>query len=101
MFGRRKKIFRDVFGKENFTILGGFTRKNQENRLKKFTNTVILLGLAGYEPTASLVIYISSYPARPRRITVKYYSNVFDKQKYHDPNAGKKCRVYSRSWDKQ
>ena len=38
----------------------------------KFTETVILLGLAGYEPTASLVIYISSYPARPRRITVKY-----------------------------
>ena len=34
----------------------------------KFTKTVILLGLAGYEPTASLVIYISSYPARPRRI---------------------------------
>ena len=24
-------------------------------------------------PTASLVIYISSYPARPRRITVNYY----------------------------
>ena len=45
----------------------------------KFTKTVILLGLAGYElmlqptrPTASLVIYISSYPARPRRITVNY-----------------------------
>jgi len=38
----------------------------------KFTKTVILLGLAGYEPTASLVIYISSYQARPRRITVKY-----------------------------
>ena len=38
----------------------------------KFTKTVILLELAGYEPTASLVIYISSYPARPQRITVKY-----------------------------
>ena len=25
-------------------------------------------------PTASLVIYISSYPARPRRITVKYHA---------------------------
>ena len=34
----------------------------------KFTKTVILLGLAGYEliiTTASLVIYISSYPQRP------------------------------------
>ena len=41
----------------------------------KFTKTVILLGLAGYEliiTTASLVIYISSYPGRPRRITVNY-----------------------------
>ena len=42
----------------------------------KFTKTVIILGLAGYElitrPTASLVIYISSYPARPRRMTVNY-----------------------------
>ena len=39
----------------------------------KFTKTIILLGVAGYEPTASLVIYISSYPARPLRITVNYY----------------------------
>jgi len=35
----------------------------------KFTKTVILLGLARYE----LIIYISLYPARPQRITVKYY----------------------------
>ena len=28
------------------------------------------------QPTASLVIYISSYPARPRRITVNYYVKV-------------------------
>ena len=41
----------------------------------KFTKTVILLGLAGYEPTDSLVIYISSYRARPRRITVNYMAN--------------------------
>ena len=27
-------FFRGVFGKENVTILGGFTRKNQENCLK-------------------------------------------------------------------
>ena len=44
--------------------------------IKKITKTVILLGLAGYEliitSSASLVIYISSYPARPRRITVNY-----------------------------
>ena len=40
----------------------------------KFTKTVVLLGLAGYELiiTNSAVIYISSYPARPRRITVNY-----------------------------
>ena len=45
----------------------------------KFTKTVILLGLGGYEliianSAYGLVgyIYISSYPARPRRITVKY-----------------------------
>ena len=52
----------------------------------KFTKTVILLGLAGYELIITneavgrvgyiyiteLVIYISSYPARPLRITVKY-----------------------------
>ena len=45
----------------------------------KFTKTVTLLGIAGYEliitnsrPTASLVIYMSSYPARPQRITVNY-----------------------------
>ena len=31
----------------------------------KFTKTVVLLRLAGYE----LIIYISSYPVRPRRIT--------------------------------
>ena len=37
----------------------------------KFTKTVILLARAGYE----LIIYISSYPARPRRITVKYVLN--------------------------
>ena len=33
-FGGRKKIFRGVFGKENVTISGGFTLKNQENCLK-------------------------------------------------------------------
>ena len=44
----------------------------------KFTKTVILLGLAGYEliitnSAYGLVGYIySSYPARPRRITVNY-----------------------------
>ena len=44
----------------------------------KFTKTVILLGLAGYEliitNSACLVgyVYISSYPPRPRRITVNY-----------------------------
>ena len=37
----------------------------------KFTKTVILLGLARYE--LIMVIYISSYPARPWRITVKCY----------------------------
>ena len=44
-----------------------------------FNKTIILLGLAGYEMIinnsalrASLVIYIISYPARPRRIIVKY-----------------------------
>ena len=77
-------------GKENVTIWGGFTRRNQGN-CWKFTKTVILLGLAGYERiitnsayglvgciyqlisgASSLVAYISSYPARPRRITVKY-----------------------------
>ena len=69
----REKIFRGVVGKENVTICGGFTRWNQWIAWK-FTKTVILLGLAGYELiiTASLVIYISSYPARPRRITVNY-----------------------------
>ena len=53
----------------------------------KFTNTVILLGLAGYELTITnsaygLVgyIYISSYPVRPWRITVKYY--------WEDSNVG-------------
>ena len=49
-------------------------KKSRE--LLEFTKTVILLGLAGYEliitNEASLVIYISSYPARPRRITVNY-----------------------------
>ena len=30
----RKKIFRGIFAKENVTIWGGFTRKNQENCLK-------------------------------------------------------------------
>ena len=44
----------------------------------KFTKTVILLGLAGYEliitnSAYGLVSYISSYPVHPRRITVKYY----------------------------
>ena len=46
---------------------------------RKFTKTVILLGLAGYEliitnSAYGLVgyIYISSYPVRPRRITVNY-----------------------------
>jgi len=29
-----KKLFRGVVGKENVTIWGGFTRRNQENRLK-------------------------------------------------------------------
>ena len=44
-----------------------------------FNKTIILLGLAGYEMIitnsalrASLVMYIISYPARPRRIIVKY-----------------------------
>ena len=48
----------------------------------KFTKTVVLLGLAGYEliitnSAYGLVgyIYISSYPARPRRITVNYYQS--------------------------
>ena len=49
-----------------------------------FTKTVILLGLAGYEliitnSAYGLVgyIYISSYQARPRRITVKYCSKIY------------------------
>ena len=33
-FGGRKIVFRGVDGKENVTISGGFTRKNQENCLK-------------------------------------------------------------------
>ena len=44
-----------------------------------FNKTIILLGLAGYEMIitnsalrASLVNDIISYPARPRRIIVKY-----------------------------
>ena len=49
----------------------------------KFTKPVILLGLAGYEliinnSAYGLVgyIYISTYPACPRRITVKYIGSV-------------------------
>ena len=49
----------------------------------KFTKTVILLGLAGNEliitnsayGLVGYIQYISSYPARPRRITVNYMSN--------------------------
>ena len=55
-YGGRKKIFRGVVGKENVTICGGFTRRNQENSLKIYY-TVILLGLAGYE----LIITNSAY----------------------------------------
>ena len=47
-FEGRKNFFRGVVGKENVTIWGGFTRRHQEN-CWKFTKTVILLGLAGYE----------------------------------------------------
>ena len=50
-----------------------------------FNKTIILLGLAGYEMIitnsalrASFVLYIISYPARPRRIIVKY---IFKQQK--------------------
>ena len=75
----RKKVFPCVVGKENVTICGGFIRWNQLRIAWKFTKTVILLGLAGYEliitnSAYGLIgyIYISSYPTRPRRITVKY-----------------------------
>ena len=69
----RKKRFHGVVGKENVTICGGFTRWNQLRIAWKFTKTVILLGLAGYELIiTNSAVYISSYPARPRRITVKY-----------------------------
>ena len=40
----------------------------------KFTIiTIIIIIIIIMIITASLVIYISSYPARPRRITVSYY----------------------------
>ena len=54
--------------------------QNDKRIAWKFIKTVILLGLAGYEliitnSAYGLVgyIYISSYPASSRRITVKYY----------------------------
>ena len=67
-------------GKENVTIRGG-SPEEIKRIASKFTKTVILLGLAGYELIVTNsaygldgYIYISSYPARPRRITNNYYS---------------------------
>ena len=106
-----KIFFHAVIGKENVTIWGGFTRRNQENCLiyhKQLLDEVFVIsGIIKVEvsvisrslrlttmynknsyssrtcriwadnnqlaPTASLVIYISSYLARPQRITVNYY----------------------------
>ena len=77
-FGGRKKFFAASSVKKisRFEVV---SPEKIKRIAWKFTKTVILLGLAGYEliittrPTALLVIYISSYPARPRRITVNYY----------------------------
>ena len=54
-----KKIFGGVFGKKK---MSRFEEVSPE-KIKR---------IAWKLPTASLVIDISSYPARPRRITVKY-----------------------------
>ena len=64
----------------------------------KFAKTVILLGLAGYELIISNeavgrvgYIYISSYPARPRRIIVKY---PLDKPIKNQQNVRSRCIMY-------
>ena len=69
------EIGKNVFAASSVKKMSRFEEVSPE-KIKRiawnFTKTVILLGLAGYELiiTASLVIWISSYPARPRRITV-------------------------------
>ena len=82
-FGGRKKIF---FAASSVKKISRFEEVSPEEIKRiawKFTKTVILLGLAGYEliitnSAYGLVgyIYISSYPARPRRITVNYYEEL-------------------------
>ena len=72
------KIFRGVVGKENVTICGGFTRRSQENCLKIYWNSYSSRTCRIWADNNQLGLrprwlYISSYPARPRRITVKYH----------------------------
>ena len=74
-FGGRKNFFRGVVGKENVTIWGGFTRRNQENRLKIYWNSYSSRTCRIWADNNQL-IYISSYPAR---ITVKYQHLVSNK----------------------
>ena len=78
-FWRSEKIFSAASSVKKMSRFKEFSPEEIKRIAGKFTKTVILLGLAGYEliitNSASLVIYISSYPARLRRITVKYNSN--------------------------
>ena len=79
-FGGRKIFFRGVFGKENVTIWGGFTRINQENCLKIYSNSYSSRTCRIWADNNQLGLrprwlYVS-YPARPRRITVNYYNTV-------------------------
>ena len=58
-------------------IFSGETSSNRdifftEDAAKNFFLTSKISAQEIHHPTASLVIYISSYPARPRRITVNY-----------------------------
>jgi len=54
------------------------SKEELNDRLKSFYTSARKQDGSYYKTTALLVIYISSYPARPRRITVIYTSLIFN-----------------------